>query len=112
MVLTIVLAVKYNKARLTLALAGVTQFVGASSMYTEKIGGSSPGQGTYLGCEFNSQSGHLWWQAANQYFSLIFLTLMSLSLPLSLCLKSINISIVLKKRLTVKHLIQMLEEPC
>ena len=45
-----------------------------------KVTGSIPGQGTYLGCKFDPQSGCIW-EATNRYFSL---TLMFLSLSLSL----------------------------
>ena len=48
----------------------------------QNVAGSIPGQGTYLGCGFNSQSGCLW-ETINQCSSL---TLMSLSLSPSLSL--------------------------
>ena len=49
-------------------------------LYTKKVVGSIPGQGTYLGCGFYPHSGHVW-ETTNLCFSL---TSMFLSLSLSL----------------------------
>ena len=56
----------------------------------QKVAGSIPGQGMYLGCEFDPQSGRVW-EATNQYFSPTSMFL-SLSLhPPFVSLKSMNI---------------------
>ena len=41
------------------ALAHVAQLVGALSYVDGKVSGVTPGQGTYLGCEFGPWSGHI-----------------------------------------------------
>ena len=48
----------------------------------QKVGGSIPSRGTYLGCRFDPQSGCVW-EATNQYF---FFTSVFLFLFLSLSL--------------------------
>ena len=58
-----------------------------------KAAGSIPGQGTYLGCRFGSQSGHVW-EATDPRFSLTSMFLfLSPSLPFPLSLKSISMSL-------------------
>ena len=60
----------------------------------QKVAGSIPGQGTYLGCGFDLRSGRVW-EATDRCFSITstFLSLcLSLSFSLPLSLKSISMS--------------------
>ena len=62
----------------------------------QKVGGSIPSQGTYLGCRFDLLLGHVWEVADVSFSHGCFSLSLSPSLPLSL--KSINILREKKKK--------------
>ena len=69
----------------------VAQLVGALSRAPKRVAGLIPGQGTYLGCKFNPQSGCVWEATDRCFYLSLFLSLfLSLTLFLSK-IKSVRI---------------------
>ena len=85
----------FSHLKVLISCAGqVAPLVGEVSLYTKKVAGLIPGQGSYLGGRFNPWLGYVW--EATDFVSVSLMCSLPLSLPLSLSLSlslsSINTS--------------------